>query len=132
MMITQLRTSIFRETIYKFIYSDEGLSLNLLYYLRCKKKCKGHGRCKQSQTITNLVPVSVRPDYINDRSEFGYFEADLLIFSGIKGVNFITVIESKTRWSKIMPNRNKSTMPIMIKINAELSIFDDQFKSVTF
>ena len=126
-----LRTS--SETIYKFIYSNEGLSINLPYYLRRKKEARGMVRCrKNSNTIVGLQPISIRPEHINNRSEFGHFEADLLILSGAKGTNLITIIERKSRWSKIINNRNKSTSPIIGKIACSLKVFADQFKSITF
>lgn len=43
----------------------------------------------------DLIPITTRPEYINNRSEFGHFEADLLIISGVKETNIISIIERK-------------------------------------
>ena len=121
------------ETIYKFIFSAEGISLNLPSYLKHKKKFRGfYHRKPKRNTIIDLVPISTRPEYINNRSEFGHFEADLLIISGAKGTNIISIIERKTRWSKLIYNQSKGSNPVISKINSTLEILSNQFKSITF
>lgn len=121
------------ETIYKFVFSEEGIALNLPSYLKRKKKVRGfHYRKAKRNTIIDLIPISTRPEYINNRSEFGHFEADLLIISGAKGTNIISIIERKTRWSKLIYNQSKGSNPVISKINASLGILSDQFKSITF
>ena len=121
------------ETIYKFVFSPEGLSLNLPSYLKRKKKVRGfyHRKAKRN-TIIDLIPIATRPEYINNRSEFGHFEADLLIISGAKGTNIISIIERKTRWSKLIYNQSKGSNPVISKINSTLGILSEQFKSITF
>ena len=76
----ELKLKASYETIYKFVFSAEGISLNLPSYLKHKKKFRGfyHRKPKRS-TIIDLTPIATRPEYINNRSEFGHFEADLLI-----------------------------------------------------
>jgi IS30 family transposase len=94
--------------------------------------CIRDSRKAKRNTIIDLIPISTRPEYINNRSEFGHFEADLLIISGAKGTNIISIIERKTRWSKLIYNQSKGSNPVISKINASLGILSDQFKSITF
>ena len=129
----ELKLKASYETIYKFVFSPEGIALNLPSYLKRKKKVRGFRyRKSKRNTIVDLVPISTRPEYINNRSEFGHFEADLLIISGTKGTNIISIIERKTRWSKLIYNQSKGSNPIISKINSTLQELAEQFKSITF
>jgi len=129
----ELKLKASYETIYKFVFSAEGISLNLPSYLKRKKKFRGfYHRKPKRNTIIDLVPISTRPEYINNRSEFGHFEADLLIISGVKGTNIISIIERKTRWSKLIYNQSKGSNPVISKINSTLATLSEQFKSITF
>jgi IS30 family transposase len=121
------------ETIYKFVFSEEGISLNLPSYLKRKKKFRGFNHRKSKRnTIIDLKSITTRPEYINNRSEFGHFEADLLIISGAKGTNIISIIERKSRWSKLIYNQSKGSNAVIGKINASLGMLAEQFKSITF
>lgn len=121
------------ETIYKFVFSQEGIALNLPLYLRRKKKVRGfYHRKSKRNTIIDLTSITARSEDINNRSEFGHFEGDLLIISGVKGTNIITLIERKTRWSKLIYNQSKGSNPVINKINSTLGMLSDQFKSITF
>ena len=129
----ELKLKASYETIYKFVFSTEGIALNLPSYLKRKKKVRGlHYRKAKRNTIIDLTPIAIRPEHINNRSEFGHFEADLLIISGVKGTNIISIIERKTRWSKLIYNQSKGSNPIISKINSTLGILSEQFKSITF
>lgn len=129
----ELRLKASHETIYKFVFSSEGTSLNLPSYLRRKKKIRGfYHRKSKRNTIVDLTSITARPEHINNRSEFGHFEADLLIISGSKGTNIISIVERKTRWSKLIYNQSKGSNPVISKINSTLGILSDQFKSITF
>lgn len=127
----KLKTS--HETIYKFVFSEEGVSLNLPSYLRRKKKVRGfYHRKPKRNTIVGLTSITTRPEYINNRSEFEHFEGDLLIISGARGTNIISIVERKTRWSKLIYNQSKGSNPVISKINSTLGPLTDQFKSITF
>ena len=128
----QSRFRVSSETIYKFIFSDEGRALQLPLYLRRKKKSRGFCRKNKRNTIIDLRSIATRPSHINDRSEFGHFEADLLILSGAQGRNLITIVERKSRWSKVIYNRNKGSNAVISKIASALEPLSDQFKSITF
>ena len=131
---SELGFRISYETIYKFIYSTEGIALGLPNYLYVKKKKRGYRlqRSGKKDTITGLIPISMRPEFINNRSEIGHFEGDLLIISASKGVNIISVIERKSRHCFLSLNRNKSSGSIISKIDNKLNKYGKEFKSITF
>lgn len=53
------------EAIYKFIFIEEGISLNLPSYLKRKKKVRGfHYRKEKRNTIIDFKPILIRPEYI--------------------------------------------------------------------
>ena len=129
----ELKLKVSYETIYKFVFSKEGIDLNLPFYLKRKKKVRGLDyRKAKRNTIVGLIPIAARPDFINNRSEFGHFEADLLIISGAKGSNIITIVERKSRWSKLICNYSKGSNAVISKINSTLGTLSSQFKSITF
>jgi transposase, IS30 family len=72
------------ETIYQFIYSEEGRRLKLWLYLRHKRKPSRRPRGQRKSrgiTIKERVSISERPQAANERKEFGHLESDSMIFS---------------------------------------------------
>jgi len=129
----ELGLTISPETIYKFIFSQEGLNLGLHQYLRRQKKKRGYfPKGAKKNTIRNLVPISERPSYINNREEFGHCEGDLLILSSVRGRNIISLIERKSRYCWLIDNHSKASAPVITKIKVALESSGKSFKSVTF
>lgn len=102
---------ISHETIYQFIYSEEGKKLKLWLRLRHRKypRRQKHGVRKSHHKVTIKERVSIehRPQSANIRSEIGHLETDTIIFSKQKRVISvqadrktqkcaITILESKT------------------------------------
>jgi len=80
----QGRTVLSTETIYQFIYSEEGKKLKLWKHLRHRKKPERvpwGSRKKRKASIPNRTSIHQRPESINTREEFGHWEGDLMIFS---------------------------------------------------
>lgn len=98
------------ETIYQFIYSKQGLKLNLPSYLKFRYKKRGFrkSRKRKKPNITNLVSIHIRPKAINERNEVGHWEGDLIIFT-IESKNITTMVERKTRFVKLRLNHNKTS-----------------------
>jgi IS30 family transposase len=124
-------SNISHETIYKFIYSKEGLRLKLyqhLMYRRPERQAK-FSRVKRYQ-VPEEKRIENRPEAINNRSEFGHGEADLTFFKGSNSKNIITTIERVSRMVKLANNNNKetnSTINKVRKIAKEMG-----YKSLTF
>lgn len=97
-------------------------------------KHKGYKKNKEvSDSISKIigrVGVEDRPEIINNRSEQGHFEADLIVSKKwFKGA-LLTLIDRKTRISRIFKLKNKESENIM---NIISTIKDELWmKSVTF
>lgn len=76
---------ICHETIYQFIYSDEGKSLKLWLRLRHRKyprrQKRGLRKARCKVTIKERVSIEERPKSANVKAEVGHLETDTIIFS---------------------------------------------------
>jgi len=70
--------SISHEAIYQYIFNADNTHERLWEYLprRKGKRRKQHGRHVHKSRIPERVSIHLRPENINDRSEFGHFEGD--------------------------------------------------------
>ena len=75
-----------------------------------------------------------RPDELNDRSQFGNWEGDLMIFERAQGsANVATLIEGKTRYALLLRNKDRKSRPLMNKlINDMSSPPSNARRSITF
>ncbi|UXN67510.1 IS30 family transposase (plasmid) [Phyllobacterium sp. A18/5-2] len=107
------------ETIYSFIYGKEDYGLGLYRYLpaaRRKRRPRG-SRKPRNSVFPASHSISQRPDFIDDRSEFGHWEGDLLIFERELGhANVTSLIERKSRYTVMIKNQSRHSRPIMDKI----------------
>lgn len=72
-------TTISHEAIYQYIYAD---ALHLRKYLarwHRKRLFKRHSKKHQRSHIPNRISIDERPASINDRIEFGHWEADSVV-----------------------------------------------------
>jgi IS30 family transposase len=126
--------SISTETIYQFIYSDEGSKLDLYQYLDRHKKRRGkmHGR-KSKGGIPNRTSVHDRPKEIDTREIVGHFEGDLIIGHGNGSHNIAVLVERKSRYTMLTKNNDKKTTTVMQKMFNQLGKLPaNARKSVTF
>jgi IS30 family transposase len=107
------------ETIYRFIYAKEDYGLGLYRYLpeaRRKRRPRG-SRKPRDGVFPASHRISQRPDFIGDRSQFGHWEGDLLIFERELGnANVTSLIERKSRYTVLIKNPSRHSRPIMDKI----------------
>ncbi|MDF1795131.1 MAG: IS30 family transposase [Coxiellaceae bacterium] len=127
----QGRSIISHETIYRYIYSDYGIRNRFYKKLRRKHFSRvKHGSRKKRYPAD--IMISNRSDAINNRSVFGHWEGDLMIFKrGIRG-NLITLRERKSRLLVAVKNNDKSAKGTAINIISTLKNIKDQVKSITF
>jgi len=93
------RTAIAHETIYRFIYSREGMKRNLSEYLvrHHYRRRKWHSRYLYRRGIARRTSIRLRPKEVEKRRSFGHWEADVIEGkSHQKGVQ--TLLERKTRF----------------------------------
>lgn len=109
------------ETIYQYIYSQEGLKLKLWQFLRHKKRsyrCERGTRKsrKKHLEIPDRTHISLRSDAATYRTENGHIEVDLMIFSQTKSVLAVFVDRcSRKTWAYINPDKKADTMADTIR-----------------
>ena len=108
-----------KETIYRFIYSKEDYGLGLYQYLpeARRKRRPLRSRKPRDGVFPASHRISQRPDFIGDRSQFGHWEGDLLIFERPLGhANVTSLVERKSRYTVLIKNPSRHSHPIMDKI----------------
>lgn len=100
-----------QETIYQFIYSEEGRRLGLFQYLlrgRPKRGLRGSRKMRKS-IIPDRTSIHDRPKEVETRKEFGHLEADLTFCKDNQSMNITMIIERKTRLVRLIRNTSKHT-----------------------
>jgi len=122
------------ELIYQFIYSKIGLKSNLPYYLKFRRKKRGirKSRKRNKPNIIDFVSIHDRPEIINERKEIGHWEGDLIIFTTLRSKNITTMVERKTRFTKLVLNSNKTSKEVIGGIKSSFNEDLFSFKSMTF
>lgn len=114
--IQSKKAVISHETIYQFIYSEEGINLKLWKHLRHRKTPKRmHHGARKVQKSKMKIPqrkhISLRHDDATYRLEPGHFEVDLMIFSKTKTVLAVFVDRcTRKTWAYINSDKKASTM----------------------
>lgn len=101
------QTVICHETIYNYVYSQEGKTKKLHEYLvrQHRKRRPWYGRCLYRRGISNRTSIRERPEEINNRLIFGHWETDVVEGRGhISGIQ--SMLERKTRFydCRLLPN----------------------------
>jgi len=81
--------TISHESIYDYIYNHAEKQKEFYKHLRTgrKKRQRKFSRKKRTNAIENRVSIHVRPEWINEKKEYGHWENDLVEFGRIqKGV----------------------------------------------
>lgn len=120
---------ISHESIYTWIYKQD----NKLYlYLIRQKKRRGLRPQRSKSKIINRVSIHDRPEMINNRSEVGHYEADLMFQKGNQSQNILSCVERKSRKIELKKNESKHSEVVIrnlkdIKLKSKYSI-----DSITF
>ncbi len=132
----KFKTSVCRVTLYSYI--DKGIFMNISNknLLRKSKKPKPK-KVKRAKKLPNIEhSIELRPQEIDDRSEFGHWEFDTVIGCRERGKTLLVGTERKTRQELIFVSNDKtalSTVHILNLIERKLgsSNFRKVFKSIT-
>ncbi len=119
MIFERARKRVCQETIYRCIYSKEGMSQELWWYLPEHRKARRPRRARKRQApkFDRDVSILFRPDDVAHRRQFGHWEADLMLFKQDLGQSNITsLVERVSRFTMLLINPNKRTKPVMGKI----------------
>lgn len=112
-------TTVSHETIYAYVYSPDGQSQALARYLpeRRKKRKPRHSRTPRGMMFPLERSIHNRPDYIKERSTFGEWEGDLMIFRREHGkANVASLVERKTRFAVLFRNNDRSSKHFMANL----------------
>lgn len=121
-----------KETIYSWIYSEQGKALGAHQFLVRAKKKRGIKRKVSRCKIKHRVSVHLRPEGINNRSEMGHYECDLIFNKGSMSKNICTLIERTTRKSIIIYNKNKCSNTVIDAIIRCIKKLKLKVLSITF
>lgn len=93
------RGVICHETIYRYIYSEQGKKKNLFEYLvrRHFRRRKWHTRHLYQRGIQGRVSIHLRPKEVEKRRSFGHWEGDV-VEGRNHGRSVQTLLERKTRY----------------------------------
>lgn len=133
--LLSLGFNISHETIYQYIYSEEGKRLKLWLNLRHKKRPKRiqHGSRKtQKDTIKFRVSINERPKVVDLKKEVGHLESDSMIFSKQKPILSVQVekISQKCVLTKLINKTAIETKYALTKAIEEYG--QNQVKSITY
>jgi len=122
------------ETIYQFIYSDEGKDKNLYKSLDRKRPRRGASKGRVPRDIIkDRISIHNRPVEINERKQIGDFEGDLTFVRNNKSVNIATVVERKSRFVLLTKNDTKqSCVVIKNMFNRLAKLPREALNSITF
>ena len=121
------------EWIYQHIYTDKQSGGNLHRFLRCQKKRRkryGSGDNRRG-TIPNRVCIDQRPAVINNKRHLGDWEGDTVIGKNHKGL-LVTLIERKSKYSVIVPIKNKTANAVHDAVVKGLMPYKDCVYSITY
>lgn len=125
---------ISHESIYLFIYSQIGKEMKLWQHLRHKKKPERTywGSRKKRDLIPERVSIHRRLEKINDRTEFGHWEGDLVQFS-TTGMTLAVFVERMSRRTVLVLNENKGKDAMEMALHELISTVGQvNFLSITF
>ena len=75
-----------------------------------KKQGMRKSRKRKNPNITNLVSVHNRPQEVNEHEETGHWEGDLIIFTTLRSKSSQTMVQGKTRFTKLALNSSKKIL----------------------
>ena len=125
------KCQISHESIYAYIYSDYGIR-NIFYKKLRRQHVWRIKRNSRKKRIPAEMLIQNRPDNINNRSEFGHWECDLMMFKkGIK-TNLITLRERKSRFLIAIKNENKEASGTALALIQTIAKIKNHVRSITF
>jgi IS30 family transposase len=121
------------ETIYQYIYNERpelGLHLPRKRHQRLPKSKL---RKTKATKIPDRVSIKERPPEIEDRKEFGHFEADCVVSSRSGKGALLTMTERLSRYTIIAKLEEKTSSQTNLALSFALSAYDkDLLKSITY
>jgi transposase, IS30 family len=111
------------ETIYRFAYSKAGHADAVYRYLpeQRRRRRPRRARSQRGLHVPDSRSISNRPAAVADRTEFGHWEGDLLMFRREHGKGNVTsLVERKSRFAILLRNNDRQSRPVF---NAMIAAF---------
>ncbi|MEI4472998.1 IS30 family transposase [Frigidibacter sp. MR17.24] len=122
--VERATTSVSHETIYQYVYSKDGHSIDLWRHLPDhRRKRRGRGRRKpQHARFADEISIRHRPADVAARTVFGSWECDLIQFrKEFGGTNLTSLVERVSRFTVLMKNADRRSRPVMDGLIGSLS-----------
>lgn len=129
--------TISHEAIYAHIYRHRQAKLNLklialLPSKRTRRRLNHKSRGVSKFKVTDKVSIDKRPDFINNRSQIGHWEGDLIIGQN-RASALITLVERKSRFTLILKVPNKKSETVTEEIRNLFSQIPNRLRrSITY
>ena len=124
--------TISKESIYKFVYSNDGVAMGLIKFLVRAKKKRGVVYKVRGRKIKEAVSIHDRPQEINNRKVVGHYEGDLIFNKGSMSQNVLTLTDRKTRESIMIFNESKHTQVVLGNLKDYIKKTGIMILSITF
>lgn len=128
--------TVSHETIYAHVYSREGRAAELARHLpdRRRQRRSRFARRPQGLVFPPERAIQNRPAWVKDRSVFGDWEGDLMIFRREHGLaNVASLVERKTRYAVLFRNNDRSTRHLMDRLMTAIAALPQAARrSITF
>ena len=128
------KQTISHESIYYYIYNKDDKYEKLYQYLRQAKpkRHKLYSRKKGKLRIPDRISIHTRPEYINERTRYGDWESDSVIFSKQKTILSVQS-ERKSKLIRMHKLKNKTAEETKnALIQTAESVPRELFKTITF
>lgn len=121
------------QSIYRVIRIDRRRGGFLFMNCRVipKRRRKRYGSTDSRGVLQGKRLISERPEYINNRSEFGHWEGDTVMGKD-KHQCFLTLVERKSGLNRMVKLRNRSAKNVTKALVSLISAEPHLFKSITF
>ncbi|WP_422125416.1 IS30 family transposase [Sphingobium arseniciresistens] len=130
------RETVCHETIYQFVYGPDGRRQELWRHLPVARRSRRqrYARKPRGLHIPLANTISARPPEIGDRSSFGHWEGDLLIFRREHGkANLTSLVERRSRFTILARNPSRHSAGVMAGIQHHLHSMPPSLRqSITF
>jgi transposase, IS30 family len=124
---------ISHETIYQRVLADKNAGGQLYLNLRCKKQRKkryGSGTSGRGG-IPNRIDIDERPAIVETRKRVGDWEGDTIIGAYDGGAVIASMVERKSRFTRLVKVANKTTQAVIAGINEVMLPFASLVKTIT-
>ena len=116
------RCQICHETIYQFVYGDRSHELCRLLPSRRRRRRARYARQPRGLSIPLANTLAQRPIEIGERTSFGHWECDLVMFRKASGQrNVLSLVERCSRFAIFQFNPSRHSKPIMATLSQDLA-----------